>query len=43
MNKDDGAVLDIYIYIMEWMNLTEMTIVSATVSKNPLEEMEWPS
>ena len=24
----------------EWVNLTQMTIVSTTVSKNPLEEME---
>ena len=25
---------------MEWVNLTEMTIISTTVGKNPLEEME---
>ena len=25
---------------LEWMNLTQMTIVSITVGKNPLEEME---
>ena len=25
---------------MEWVNLTQMTIVSSTVGKNPLEEME---
>ena len=24
----------------EWVNLTEMTIISSTVGKNPLEEME---
>ena len=24
------------------MNLTEMPILSTTVGKNPLEEMEWP-
>ena len=23
----------------EWVNLTEMTIISSTVGKNPLEEM----
>ena len=23
--------------------LTQMTIISTTVGKNPLEEMEWPS
>ena len=25
---------------MEWVNLTQMTIISTTVDKNPLEEME---
>ena len=25
---------------MEWVNLTQMTIISTTVGKNPLEEME---
>ena len=24
----------------EWVNLTQMTIISTTVGKNPLEEME---
>ena len=28
---------------LEWVNLTQMTIISMTVVKNPLEEMEWPS
>ena len=28
---------------MEWVNLTQMTILSTTVGKNPLEEMEQPS
>ena len=27
---------------LEWVNLTQMTIISTTVGKNPLEEMEWP-
>ena len=27
---------------MEWVNLTQMTIISTTVGKNPLEEMEYP-
>ena len=27
----------------EWENLIHMTIVSTTVGKNPLEEMEYPS
>ena len=26
-----------------WVNLTQMTIISTTVGKNPSEEMEWPS
>ena len=25
---------------LEWMNVTQMTIASSTVGKNPLEEME---
>ena len=25
---------------LEWVNLTKMTIMSTTVGKNPLEEME---
>ena len=25
---------------MEWVNLTQMTIVSTTAGRNPLEEME---
>ena len=25
---------------LEWVNLTQMTIISATMGKNPLEEME---
>ena len=25
---------------LEWGNLTQMTIISTTVGKNPLEEME---
>ena len=28
---------------LEWVNLTQMTIISTTVGKNPLEEMEKPS
>ena len=27
-------------YGLEWVNLTQMTIISTTVGKNPLEEME---
>ena len=27
---------------MGWVNLIQMTIISTTVGKNPLEEMEWP-
>ena len=25
---------------LEWVNLTQMTIITTTVGKNPLEEME---
>ena len=25
---------------LEWVNLTQMTIISTTVGKNPFEEME---
>ena len=28
---------------MEWVNLTQMTIISTTAGRNPSEEMEWPS
>ena len=28
---------------LEWANLIQMTIISTTVSKNPLEEMKQPS
>ena len=28
---------------LEWVNLTQMTIISTTVCKSPLEEMEQPS
>ena len=28
---------------LEWVNLTQMTIISTTVGKNPLEEMEQTS
>ena len=28
---------------LEWVNLTQMTIISTTVGKNPIEEMELPS
>ena len=28
---------------LEWVNLTQMTIISTTVGRNPSEEMEKPS
>ena len=28
---------------LEWVNFTQMTIISTTVGRNPLEEMEQPS
>ena len=30
----------LWISEMEWVNLIQMTIISTTVGKNPLEEME---
>ena len=27
----------------EWVNLTQMTIISTTAGRNPSEEMKWPS
>ena len=28
---------------LEWVNLTQMTIISTTVGRSPLEKMEYPS
>ena len=28
---------------LQWVNLTQMTIISTTVGRNPVEEMEYPS
>ena len=28
---------------LEWVNLTQMIIISTTAGRNPSEEMEWPS
>ena len=28
---------------LEWVNLTQMTIISTTAGRNPSEDMEWPS
>ena len=28
---------------LEWVNLTQMTIISTTAGRNASEEMEWPS
>ena len=28
---------------LKWVNLTQMTIISTTAGRNPLEEMEYPS
>ena len=28
---------------LKWVNLTQMTIISTTAGRDPLEEMEWPS
>ena len=29
--------------VLEWVNLTQMTIISTTAGRNPSEEMEEPS
>ena len=34
---------DLHYRGLEWVNLTQITILSITVGKNPLEEMEQPS
>ena len=47
--KQEMARVNIYILGIselkwtEWVNLTQMTIISTTVGRNPLEEMENPS
>ena len=28
---------------LEWVNLTQMTVISTTAGRHPSEEMEWPS
>ena len=45
--KQEMARVNVYILgiseikcILEWVNWTQMTIISTTVGKNPLEEME---
>ena len=39
--KSDFEILGLSeINELEWGNLTQMTIISTTVGKNPLEEME---
>ena len=45
--KQEMAKVDINIlgnsklrWTLEWVNLTQMTIISTTVGRNPLEEME---
>ena len=35
MNTDSLGISE-----LEWVNVTQMTITSTTVNKNPLEEME---
>ena len=38
--KQEVARVNVDILGLEWVNLTQMTIISPTVGKNPLEEME---
>ena len=37
--KQEVARVNVDILGLEWVNLTQMTIISPTVGKNPLEEM----
>ena len=41
--KQEVARVNVDILGLEWVNLTQMTIISTTVGRNPLEEMEQPS
>ena len=38
--KQEVARVNVDILGLEWVNLTQMTIISPTVGKNPLEEMQ---
>ena len=40
MARVNVDILGIYELRLEWVNLTQMTIISTTVGRNPLEEME---
>ena len=40
MNQGKLEVIKQEVTRLEWVNLTQMTIISTTVGRNPLEEME---
>ena len=40
MNIDILGLSELKLAEFKWVNLTQMTIISTTVGKNPLEEME---
>ena len=40
MARVNVDILGIYELRLEWVNLTQMTIISTTVGRNPSEEME---
>ena len=40
VNVDILEISELNSSVLEWVNLTQMTILPTTVGKNPLEEME---
>ena len=40
LRKEKTNAVYKHIYGLKWVNLTQMTIISTTVGRNPLEEME---
>ena len=43
VNVDTLGISELNSSGLEWVNLTQMTIISTTAGRNPSEEMEWPS
>ena len=39
-DNHDGVITHLEPDILEWVNLTQMNIISTTAGRNPLEEME---
>ena len=40
VNVDILGISEVHFNGLEWVNLTQMTILSTTVGKSPLEEMD---